>query len=235
MEQFPSGHTSGRHDESRRAERAVTPRAARMAVGYALAAALLGAVLWQVPWPTLVAAAGAGEPTYDEAAVAAQTTGTQATDAAPRAKAVAATARQVPWKGVLRVALWGRDFPVTDVSRRSDGALVPPDDVSTLGRWDAGARPGSRTGTVVLVVHRDSDTQGRGPFAALEELPAGAQVTLSGLTYRLDRVVTYAKGDLPSERVFRQDGPERLVIVTCGGSYSDGLGWDSNVVAELSR
>ena len=58
-----------------------------------------------------------------------------------------------------------------------------------------------------------------------------SQVTLGGQRYRLEQVATYANGELPSERVFRQGGPERLVVVTCGGSFSDTRGWDSNVVA----
>jgi hypothetical protein len=204
-----------------------------MAAGYALAAALLGAVLSQVPWPTLAAAVGAGEPTYDEVAVATKTVGEGTRSQADAGQAVAATEPATPWRGRLHVTPWGRDFRVTDVARRSDGALVPPDDVFTLGRWDRGARPGSGTGTVVLVAHRDSNEQGRGPFAALEQLSAGSGVTLNGRTYRLEQIATYPKQDLPSERVFRQRGPERLVIVTCGGSFSDTNGWDANVVASF--
>ncbi len=207
-------------------------RIARHGIGYALAAALAGAVLWQVPWSTLSAAAGA-RPTYDEAAVAARTAVAVPADAGSAGPAVAPTRREIPWQGRLGVAAWARDFRVVDVSRGDDGALVPPDDVSTLGRWDRGARPGGGTGTVVLVVHRDSAEQGRGPFAELERLPAGAEVTLGGRTYRLEQVTTYPKTDLPAERVFGQTGPERLVIVTCGGGYSASRGWDSNVVASF--
>ena len=131
------------------------------------------------------------------------------------------------------MAPWHRDFHIVDVATAADGALVPPDDVSTLGRWDAGARPGDGIGTVVLVVHRDSWEQGRGPFAELEALPLGSRVTLDGQTYRLDRLTTYPKGTLPAQRVFGQRGPERLVVVTCGGSFSTTRGWDSNVVASF--
>jgi hypothetical protein len=35
---------------------------------------------------------------------------------------------------------------------------------------------------------------------------------------------------LPYEELFRQSGPERVVFVTCGGTYNrSGGGWDSNV------
>jgi hypothetical protein len=205
-------------------------QAAHALVGYALVTALVGATLWHVPWSTLGAATGLGEPTYDQTATAARATD----DIQAQSHAEPAAQPQSPWQGKLHVTDWGRTFRVVDVSRGNDGALVPPDDVLTLGRWNHGARPGTGTGTVVLVVHRDSNSQGRGPFAALERLPLGSDVTLDRQTYRLDQVETYPKGDLPSERAFRQHGPERLVIVTCGGSFSQTRGWDSNLVASFS-
>jgi hypothetical protein len=208
----------------------------RTTAGYVVAVALLGGVLTQVPWTTLAATVGLAAPTYDQAAVAATAgsadrAGLPAVATSARSQAPDRAAR--PWHGTLAVAPWHRDFHVVDVATAADGALVPPDDVSTLGRWDAGARPGDGIGTVALVVHRDSWEQGRGPFAELENLPLGSRVTLGGETYRLDRVTTYPKGTLPSQRVFGQRGPERLVVVTCGGSFSTTRGWDSNVVASF--
>lgn len=206
----------------------------RMATGYVVAAVLFGGAVSQVPWTTLAATVGLAAPTYDQAAVAATTggagrAGVPAVATSPHAPDRAAG----PWHGTLAVAPWHRDFHVVDVARAGDGALVPPDDVSTLGRWDAGARPGDGVGTVVLVVHRDSWEQGRGPFAELEALPLGSRVTLDGETYRLDRLTTYPKGALPAHRVFGQGGPERLVVVTCGGTFSTTRGWDANVVASF--
>jgi hypothetical protein len=54
---------------------------------------------------------------------------------------------------------------------------------------------------------------------------------LDGRTYRLADVEVYAKKALPSQQVFRQSGPERLAIVTCGGDFHRSTGWDSNVIA----
>ncbi|WP_284534077.1 class F sortase [Nocardioides sp. T2.26MG-1] len=210
----------------------------RIAGGYLVTAALLAVVLSQVPWAVVASALGGDVPTYDDAArsATAPTTVTAAADehaqeqTGPGAGGPASAAAQ-PWRGRLRVEAWDRTFPVTDVSVRDDGALVPPDDVDALGRWDRGARPGDGTGAVVLVVHRDSSAEGRGPFAALGDLPRASTVTLTGTTYELADVTTYAKDRLPAARVFGQEGRERLVIVTCGGSYSTTRGWDSNVVA----
>ncbi len=192
-----------------------------------LSLVLLAGVLTQLPWATLGAVLGRGPATYDEEALA-----TTSEHAAPIDDAPSATVSPRPSGPLtLRVAAWGRSFRVVDVGLGDDGALVPPHDVSTVGRWDGGALPGDGTGAVVLVVHRDSATQGRGPFAELEDLAVGARVTLDGRPYLLQSVETYRKDGLPAEEVFGQDRPERLVIVTCGGSYSSTRGWDSNVVA----
>ncbi|WP_182526535.1 class F sortase [Nocardioides dongkuii] len=165
--------------------------------------------------------------TYDEAAR--RSAESRPTAGATETSPDASTERHGPL--TLHVAAWDEDFRVVDIAVDDAGALVPPGDVSTLGRWDRSAWPGEGTGTGVLVVHRDSAEQGRGPFAELEHLPVGSEVTLDGCAYRLAKVDTYAKTDLPAEKVFGQGGAERLVIVTCGGSYSPDRGWDSNVVA----
>ncbi|MBM9458432.1 class F sortase [Nocardioides sp. zg-536] len=174
---------------------------------------------------------GRSTETYDEEA--ARVAGDPAADTAAGQQAAEPSQEAEAEHGPLSLAVsaWDRTFRVVDVARGDQGALVPPDDVKTLGRWDQGALPGDGSGTVVLVVHRDSAKQGRGPFAHLEELPMGSEVTLGGQTYRLESLDTYAKSELPAQKVFGQDGPERLVIVTCGGSYSSARGWDSNLVA----
>ena len=202
----------------------------RMATGYVVAAVLFGGAVSQVPWTTLAATVGLAAPTYDQAAVRRPPERPGAPAAGDLAHApIGLRGRGTgPWPWLL-----GTGTSTSSTSPRQDGALVPPDDVSTLGRWDAGARPGDGVGTVVLVVHRDSWEQGRGPFAELEALPLGSRVTLDGETYRLDRLTTYPKGALPAHRVFGQGGPERLVVVTCGGTFSTTRGWDANVVASF--
>lgn len=56
--------------------------------------------------------------------------------------------------------------------------------------------------------------------------------------YRVDDVVTLPKETLPDQAAkwFAQDGPHRLVLVTCGGDYIGGTeGYDENrlVTAKL--
>jgi sortase (surface protein transpeptidase) len=132
----------------------------------------------------------------------------------------------------------GISAPIVPVSVE-DGVLEVPPSVSTVGWWRRGASPKDSEGTVVLDVHRDSRKEGRGPFASAERLSPGDQVSLidaDGVThsYRVTTVTTYAKTALPYAELFRQDGPARMVLVTCGGAYDkSGGGWDSNVVVEF--
>jgi hypothetical protein len=118
----------------------------------------------------------------------------------------------------------------------ADGVLGVPENPSTVGWWRRGAAPGDPEGTVVLDVHLDSRTYGRGPFAAATSLRRGDDVVVTDKagvdhTYEVSGVTTYKKTALPYEELFTQDGPPRMVLVTCGGQYraSQG-GWDSNVV-----
>ena len=100
--------------------------------------------------------------------------------------------------------------------------------------------PGAGRGSVVLVAHLDSRKYGTGPFSRAKDLNVGDPMTLTDKTdvvhqYRVESVETYLKKALPYEQLFAQSGPERVVIVTCGGEYHrDSGGWDSNVVVSFT-
>jgi hypothetical protein len=130
---------------------------------------------------------------------------------------------------VLHVDTWGTDHVIVPVGLTGDGALVPPADLQQVGWWQDGATPSDGAGTVVLTSHRDSSELGQGPFAQLENLPLGSVIHVDGAPYVLSSLDTYAKDTLPTQHVFAQDGPARLVIVTCGGTFT-GHHWDSNIV-----
>jgi hypothetical protein len=151
---------------------------------------------------------------------------------APAADADADAAAEPAWQGgTLEVEAWEASFDVVPVGLAAGGALVPPVPLDTLGWWSGGADPGSGAGAIVLAVHRDSRVAGRGPFASLEDLPQGSLVTLDGHRYALTTLEVYEKATLPAASLFAQRGPERLVVVTCGGDFVRGSGYDSNVVA----
>jgi hypothetical protein len=113
--------------------------------------------------------------------------------------------------------------------------LQIPAEPWVVGWWSGGVGPGTGTGAVVLTAHLDSRTYGTGPFVRAKQLQPGAPATLmddNGEThsYTVSEVVTYEKEILPYEELFSQEDPEKVVLVTCGGSYDPNGGWDSNVV-----
>ncbi len=132
----------------------------------------------------------------------------------------------------------GIDAALVAVSVDGARALVPPEDPAELGWW-RGVRPGAGAGSVIIAGHLDSRRYGRGPLAALVDLVPGNRAVLSNAdgssaAYVLRGVQTFPKDALPAAELFSQEGPERLVLVTCGGSFDpDRAGWDSNVVAVL--
>lgn len=110
--------------------------------------------------------------------------------------------------------------------------LVPPPDPQELGWWAGGARPGELQGSVLVAGH--TVHTGGGALDELEELEAGDRISMTttegNVSYEVRTVSIYDKGSLASsaERVFSQEVPGRLVVVTC--EDWDGSRYLSNVV-----
>jgi hypothetical protein len=126
----------------------------------------------------------------------------------------------------VQVALPARGVvaPVVPVRADASGALAVPDDPATVGWWADGARPGSTAGSVVLVGHVDSRTEGIGVFAVLATVERDEIIAVRGADERIDRyrVVArrqYRKQALPAD-VFARTGDARLVLITCGGPFN---------------
>lgn len=121
-----------------------------------------------------------------------------------------------------------------------DGAasIVVPEDVLVTGWFDGSRRLDARYGSTVIVGHRDSATQGTGALYAIEELPRGALITVtdrSGIAHNfvVESIELIDKAALPQEapRIFRNRGPYRLVLITCGGAFDESArSYLSNVV-----
>jgi hypothetical protein len=136
--------------------------------------------------------------------------------------------------GTVRLAHGGTAFLV----RREvgiDGVLPIPNAINQASWW--GAEPSGPKGAIVLAGH--INWKGAvGPFAELWQAKVGDPATVvdrSGrtLNYRVTEVVTLHKDELPSraQELFSQDGPLRLVLVTCGGQWVGGqIGYASNQV-----
>lgn len=118
----------------------------------------------------------------------------------------------------------------------ADGQLTVPDAPTIVGWWAGSARPGSRSGSVVLAGHVDSASRGLGAFFRLTALRAGDVVTLTTarhdrVTYRVTARRSYPKTRGLPEGLFLPSGPARLVLVTCGGTFDrQALSYRDNVV-----
>ena len=97
--------------------------------------------------------------------------------------------------------------------------LTPPSDPRTLGWWRDGAVPGAAHGGSLITGH--TVHTGGGALDDLETLRRGDPVRVrtsnGSIRYVVTATTVYRKATLAqdAERVFRQTGPGRLVLITC--------------------
>lgn len=108
------------------------------------------------------------------------------------------------------------------------GELEIPEDVSTVGWYRYGPRPGDDRGSMVLSGHIDSAEQGRGAFFRLGQLEPGDPVLVRGSDRRVWRYRVVAreewpKSEVPLDRIFSRGGAPRLTLVTCGGGFREDI------------
>lgn len=130
----------------------------------------------------------------------------------------------------VRIPRLGVTAPVLPVATRGD-VLVPPSDPTELGWWAEGARPGD-PGRALVAGH--TVNAGGGALDDLERLERGDRVTVGGrgdsTRWVVESVEVLGKGDVArrAEQLFTQEGPARLVLLTC--EDWDGTAYRSNVV-----
>lgn len=141
-----------------------------------------------------------------------------------------------------RLTIGNDSAPTDPIATDTSGVLLPPQDVKRLGWWADSSLPGSGAGTVLITGHIDDAKQGDGFAKKFSSLKPGDTVTLSGgngqtWRYRIDSVDSVKKdGGLPVDRLNRQDGPETLALVTCGGEFiGPPRGYANNEVVFASR
>lgn len=112
--------------------------------------------------------------------------------------------------------------------------LIPPSDPQVLGWW--GRKAGAPHGTTVLVghtVHRAAwHIYGKGKLNDLENVPAGATIKVSGVSYKVisNRIISKAELSRQAPAIFSQTGNSRLTIVTCENYHANTGIYSSNVV-----
>lgn len=140
--------------------------------------------------------------------------------------------------GPTHITVAGQTGQVVPIGITDDGVLAPPTDVSLTGWYLDSALPGSGgPGSVVLTGHINEVGQGWGFASNFVEITAGEEITITTdaggeVTYR---AVSGSEHDLKADGVAEIvndfTGPERLVVITCGGRYVGGeLGYESNIV-----
>lgn len=207
--------------------------AALLLAGAALTGGGAAVLLWPESRLTAEVGSALGAPADPAAAVPSMA---RKSPTIPMSPTVLAPSGFVPER--LLVESLDIDAPLITTVVNSDGALVPPEDPAQLAWW-RGVRPGEGAGSVLVAGHLDMHRYGQGPLARILHLEPGDRAVLTGaggasVTYVVRGVTTIAKEAVPTEELFGTGGPERLVLVTCGGSYDrDRRSWDSNVVAVL--
>ena len=131
----------------------------------------------------------------------------------------------------VRVPRLHVDSDVVPITGQS-GTLLPPSDPQLLGWWQEGSEVGAGTGTAVVTGH--TVHTGGGALDQLDQLVVGDVVRVrtdrGWIRYVVQRTRIYSTEELAREadRVFRLDGPGRLVLITCddwNGSF-----YESNAV-----
>ncbi|MFF0557208.1 class F sortase [Streptomyces sp. NPDC004266] len=127
------------------------------------------------------------------------------------------------------------EAPVIELGLDATGRLgTPPvDNPRVVGWYAKGPAPGER-GTAVVVGHRDTRT-GPAVFLNLDSLSAGNTVRVARAdgkvaVFTVDRVGTYAKNAFPDKEVYGDTGRPELRLLTCGGAFDRGKGYEANIV-----
>lgn len=197
---------------------------ALVAVGSLVLLAVLAVVVTQRPGVGPGGAGSAPTPAASSAEEAAAA-GVDTTEEATYAEATPADPDR------LRIPELGVDAPVRGIEAPGR-VLVPPRDPQQLGWWSDGARPGAETGSALVVGH--TVHTGGGALDDLETLRTGDRMTVrsdgADLVYAVSTVRVYDKGRIARDagRLFSQEVPGRLVVLTC--EDWDGAGYRSNVV-----
>ncbi|TGN79815.1 class F sortase [Streptomyces bauhiniae] len=136
----------------------------------------------------------------------------------------------------LRIGAIGVNAPMARVGLDAAGALLAPAASSpgVAGWYGDGTAPGS-AGTAIATGHVDTPTGDPGVFYDLGDLTEGATIEISRADRRtavftVRAVELHDRKNFPSEKVYGSTGRPELRLITCGGRYVKGTGYQSNVV-----
>ena len=122
---------------------------------------------------------------------------------------------------------------IVPVGLEENGELEVPG-ANGVGWYQFGAGVEGGRGSAVLAAHIAYNGRD-GVFRDLVDTNVGEQIVVErdgqDVVYRVESVTQYGKWDLPIEDLFSENGDERIVLITCGGSFNPSLrSYDDNVV-----
>lgn len=151
--------------------------------------------------------------------------------------AAVAMTRSTPTR--IRIPAVGVDVEVFGADLDPNGGPPTPSEADAMrAAWYAGGVAPGEPGGALLVGHLDTYS-GPAAFAGLGMLQTGSTIEIDredGTTalFTVDSVEQYPKYDFPDERVYGTVDTPQLRLITCGGQWTPGGGYDSNIVAYAS-
>jgi hypothetical protein len=135
----------------------------------------------------------------------------------------------------VRIPALGQEASIIPAGVEPNGDMEVPENVTDVAWYKYGSAPGE-PGSAVLAAHVDLAGQGPGVFFELGTLDPGSVIYIdfddgTTATYRAEARSVYDKDALPTEAIFRRQGPPVLTLITCGGDFNRSIrSYDSNVV-----
>ncbi len=185
--------------------------------------------------PSSVADASAGSSTLPDPATGSSTEAGPAARPLPPAEGIPEVVQRGPEPVTIRIPDLGiGGSAVRPVGVEPNGEYEVPR-ASEVGWYRYGSAPGE-PGSSVLAGHIAYDGE-NGVFSNLAGVEVGATVEVIladgvSLDYEIVELATYQKTELPFDDIFDESGPDRVVLITCGGTFNPNIrSYDSNVVA----
>lgn len=156
---------------------------------------------------------------------------------APADTGVAALARSEPTH--LRISRVGIDTDLMTLGLNPDRTLeVPPDTPDAPAGWFRNLASPGEAGPAVIVGHLDSP-EDKGVFFNLGAVREGDTIEVSRedgsrATFTVDMVAAFARGAFPTAGVYGATERPALRLVTCGGRFSPGTGYEDSVIVFAS-
>jgi len=138
----------------------------------------------------------------------------------------------------LRIPRLSVDSPVNLVGMADESTMEIPEDITVVGWFRYGALVGSDEGTAVFVGHRDGTSDPNGVFRNLSDLEFGDEIHIRDAAgtvwmYAVEKIELLNKQEFTARApsIFVNNGPARVVLITCGGAYDGSRGgYQSNVM-----